>query len=172
MTPEIARLRAALQDIRDDHQRQTETWHHKGGRTELGQRWHDGYVTACASHAIKAKAALDPEAAAEDERMMRLGSTGTDAEWYEATGHCGSCGDVGTNCGCDGQCGCFRLHGPRKEPYRSPSEKVAAVKALADEWSTHTDDPRAYAAARILDALGEDAADDPLPLVIRPGGPA
>lgn len=167
----VDRLESALRDIAADHKRQTDTWHHRGGRTDSAQRWHDGYVTACASHSIKARAALDPDAAAEDEQSMRLAAEGTDAEWYEETGHCGSCGDVGTNCGCDGKCGCFRLHGPRKEPYRSPGEKIAAVKALADFYAEHPDEiaGRGSVADRIRKALGEDSADDPLPLATMPG---
>lgn len=169
MTTEIEierdRLRACLQDIHTDHARQTATWQHSQP-TKQAQHWHDGYVTACATHAIRAKEALDPEGAAEDERMIELAARGTDAEYYAATGHCGSCGTVATNCECDGKCGCFRLHGPRKEPYMSPAEKVARVQALAEEWAEHTDDPRACAAARILDALGVPATDDPLPLVV------
>ena len=31
--------------------------------------------------------------------------------------------------------------------------RMAPVVALASEWATHTDDPRAYPAARILDAI-------------------
>lgn len=132
---EIERLRAALEEISADHARQTATWQHRNFPTESASRWHDGYVTACATHAIKAKAALDPEAAEEDECMWRLGAEGTDADWFKATGHCGSCGDVGSNCGCDGKCGCFSLHGPRKEPYRSPAELLTEAEAQRDQYA-------------------------------------
>jgi hypothetical protein len=134
LVEENKRLRETLERIQADHVRQTETWQHKGP-TELADRWHDGYVTACASHSIWAREALDPEAAAEDERSMRLAATGSDADWYRATGHCGACGDVATNCGCDGKCGCFRLHGPRKEPYRSPQELLAEAVAERDRYA-------------------------------------
>lgn len=38
---------------------------------------------------------------------------------------------------------------------------IDAVQALAEEWATHTDDPRAYAAARILDAIGREPINPP-----------
>lgn len=134
LAAENQRLRDCLQHIYDDHARQTATWQHRSLTKSAGD-WHNGYVTACATHAIQAKKALNPEAAEEDERMLRLGAEGTDADWYRATGHCGGCGVVASNCGCEGKCGCFKQHGPRKEPYLSPAQRAERAEAQRDQFA-------------------------------------
>lgn len=54
---------------------------------------------------------------------------------------------------------------PHVHEWQEMKARLAAVKALACEWEKHTDDPRAYAAARIFDALETPstppAAQDP-----------
>jgi hypothetical protein len=50
--------------------------------------------------------------AGRDDEAAKLAWTGTDAEWFERTGHCGHCGDPGDFCTCGARdkCGCAHLH--------------------------------------------------------------
>jgi hypothetical protein len=133
MTPaemtEVERLRAGLQFIADDHARNR--WHPDTTYpTELSREWHNGYITCAAHHAIEAKKYLDPEGAAEDDAMWRLGHQGTDAEWWQKTGHCGHCGLIGSSCDCEGECECASLHGRRLPDWKPPSQRAEEAEAL------------------------------------------
>lgn len=113
---EVERLRTALEKIAATHDQNR--WHPNTNHpTEASRHWHDGYISCAASHALIANAALNPEQAAEDDRVMRIGAQGTDSEWFEATGHCGRCAIVASSCECDGECGCWEEHGPPLKPW-------------------------------------------------------
>lgn len=135
------RMAEGLRTIAAEHEKQTAYWHHRDHPSESASRWHDGYISACASHAIAAKKYLDPEGAADDDRRWRIGANGSDVEWYRETGHCGHCGVVAAGCECAGECGCSDAHGPRKEAWVSPLERaeiaeatLTRVQKLPDDW--------------------------------------
>lgn len=121
------RYREGLEAIKADKDRNR--WHPGTKFPPTGRNWHDGYITALSSHWLLAERYLDPEGMAEHDRQWRIGTTGTDAEWWEATGHCGHCGDVGSSCSCDGTCGCADLHGPRLPDWKSDSQLLKEAQA-------------------------------------------
>lgn len=125
-----ARLTAALQRIRAEHGRNP--WHpDRTFPTEAAKNWHDGHISTLASHSLIAFEALDPEGWAEHEATMEAAS-GSDADWYQATGNCGLCAVVASACECDGKCGCWKLHGPPLDPYKPPAtlrEENARLRA-------------------------------------------
>lgn len=100
---EIERLRRGLERVRERHAL-ADDWA-SAGRTEYSKAWHDGYITALATCSLIASEHLDPEAWAEDDRALNFA---TDKEWFERTGNCGHCGNVGRYCVCteDDPCGC------------------------------------------------------------------
>lgn len=101
--------------------------------TEAAKHWHDGHITALASVAIRCRKALDPDHAAAIDETWRIGCQGSDAEWYHHTGHCGGCGLVADCCECDGECGCWNVHGPPPEPYESPWARDRRLRREAHE---------------------------------------
>jgi hypothetical protein len=145
MPTETERLRAALEDVGGIHGKNA--WNPDSKwPTELAREWHNGYITCAATVSIKARAALDPAQAAEDDALWRAGSHDTDSEWWARTGHCGSCGTVASSCDCDGTCGCWADHGPPLTPWRSlparldeAREVIARVEALCDEADARLD---------------------------------
>lgn len=59
---------------------------------------------------------------------LELAAHGSDAEWFEETGHCGHCGDPGDYCRCTNRdpCGCRALH------VMGSAFIVGALNAFAD----------------------------------------
>lgn len=106
---ENARLRAALQRIRDDsHRQHAEYEPDQRGATDLGKSWHDGYCTATSHYSLLAFEALDPAAYAEHEQRCVGACQDSDREWFARTGNCGHCGNIAERCDCtpDDPCGC------------------------------------------------------------------
>lgn len=103
---ENKRLRVGLKKVQERHSL-ADDWR-SGHRTEAGKHWHDGYITALATCSLIASEHLDPVAWAESEDEQRIAVAGTDREWFEQTGNCGHCGNVGAYCVCttDDPCGC------------------------------------------------------------------
>ena len=125
---EVERLRAGLTWVVAEHGRNH--WHPDTKfPTEAAKNWHDGYITASAHFAIEGRKFLDPVQAAEDAETWRVGSHGTDAEWWDRTGHCGHCGLVASSCECDGECGCWEQHGPPLDPWKSLPQRLDDAQA-------------------------------------------
>ncbi len=111
---EAERLRAGMERILEKRRLQSDTWRSDPRpQGHPGRSWHDGYTTAMAEVALIAMEAMDPEGWAEHEKQWKLGSHGTDREWFEATGNCGHCGNMAEDCLCSDAdpCGC----GPHPE---------------------------------------------------------
>lgn len=103
---EVTRLRRGLEKVQERHSL-ADDWR-SGHRTDFAKHWHDGYITALATCALIADEHLDPEAWAEHQEEWQAGSHASDAEWFERTGNCGHCGNVGAYCVCtpEDACGC------------------------------------------------------------------
>lgn len=115
------RYRAALERIAASRRAQSDSY--RPGHeypNDYGRGWHDGYTTAMASCSLIVSEALDPEGWAEHEALSKLGSFGTDREWFERTGCCGHCGQPAEDCCCtdDDPCAC----GPHPEKRSWPRD--------------------------------------------------
>lgn len=131
LTTERDRYQAVLQQILDE-QNANQYRPDRDFPTEQAKHWHDGYVTYQARIALLARRALDPAGAAAADRLEEAAAVGSDADWYQATGHCGTCARVGDACSCDGKCGCWADHGPPKAPYVPDHELVKIRTAERD----------------------------------------
>lgn len=135
---ETARLREALQRVREEHGRNR--WHPDTSfPTDAAKEWHNGYICAAAHFSLIASGALDPEGLAEQEHLNEIAAHGSDVDWYKATGHCGRCSLVASCCECMGECDCWSAHGVPLEPYTPPELLRAKVARLERELSAYRD---------------------------------
>jgi hypothetical protein len=133
------RYREGLEAIKADSVRNR--WHPGTRFPPAGRHWHDGYITCLSSHWLLAERYLDPEGMAEHDRFWRAGSQATDEQWWNETGHCGSCGLVGSSCACEGRCGCADLHGPRLPDWKSDSQLLAEARLRITELESDRNQP-------------------------------
>lgn len=117
---DVARLRAALEKITEHWRRSSNAW--RPGRaypTAYSEAWHQGFHTALAEASLVASAALDPEGSKLNDELWSIANSVTDREWFERTGNCGHCGQLGGDCTCtpDDPCGCGP-HEPRTWPVK------------------------------------------------------
>jgi hypothetical protein len=117
---DLARFRAALEKILDRWRRLSNAWRpRRTYPSPYGEGWHQGFHTALAELADIAGRALDPEGSALSDDLNSIVNSATDREWFEKTGNCGHCGQLGGDCICtpDDPCGCGP-HEPRTWPVK------------------------------------------------------
>jgi hypothetical protein len=102
---EVERLRRGLRRVMDRHDKYQSRGPYP---TEYSKAHGDGYVTALATCSLIAQEFLDPEEWEKSEAEWRGASMDTDREWFDRTGRCGHCGNLGAYCCCTAEdpCGC------------------------------------------------------------------
>jgi hypothetical protein len=102
---EVERLRRGLRRIMERHDQYDSGG---GNRTEYSKAWGDGYVTALATASLIAQEFLDPVEWEKSEGKLQGAALDSDREWFERTGNCGHCGNLGAYCCCtdNDPCGC------------------------------------------------------------------
>ena len=149
--------REALQSIRD-RARQADYRPNREWANEYQRGWHDGHVTAFSSASIIAGKALDPEGAAEVDRIHALAARGSDLDWYRETGYCGGCATISDCCQCDGSCGCWPAHGAPERPWESPSDRAFRQRnellGIIDRLQLTAELPECQTPQMALDIIG------------------